>query len=313
MAVEQKQSKYDTLLAELKTEKMKNQQLTLEIEQLKHHNLPIPNPKQLWHDAQTTSMNSMVIRNTKQTTPLSNTTTPPINNGPASSNNAPTMPKTWAHATAQFRPSNPATVERRRLQATRVFSEPTGERGYEYVHIPRSRRLTRPEARRLLRRIGVDTARILDISYPAKNTIGLLTHVQYKAELEEANLTKHKVQIQTSFDPHDPDTIADRKHADLPKSERRALATTIHRDRCIRTLQYLRRPIAIAVARSFVEKGWIGEQDVPAHKFYDDRDDPSRAFRTQNSGDEIPTKSTSNAREAIHDETMADATPTENQ
>ncbi|KAG1329547.1 hypothetical protein G6F61_015064 [Rhizopus arrhizus] len=50
---------------------------------------------------------------------------------------------------------------RRRAAAARGFQPVSGEQGFEYVYIPRSRRMTYTEARRRLSRLGVDSWRIL--------------------------------------------------------------------------------------------------------------------------------------------------------
>ncbi|KAG0741450.1 hypothetical protein G6F24_016708 [Rhizopus arrhizus] len=52
---------------------------------------------------------------------------------------------------------------RRRAAAARGFQPVSGEQGFEYVYIPRSRRMTYTEARRRLSRLGVDSWRILDV------------------------------------------------------------------------------------------------------------------------------------------------------
>ncbi|KAG1282527.1 hypothetical protein G6F64_014143 [Rhizopus arrhizus] len=56
---------------------------------------------------------------------------------------------------------------RRRAAAARGFQPVTGEQGFEYIYIPRSRKMTYTEARRRLGRLGVDTWRVLDVSFPA--------------------------------------------------------------------------------------------------------------------------------------------------
>jgi hypothetical protein len=55
--------------------------------------------------------------------------------------------------------------------------------------------------------VGVDTARILDIIYPARDVLGLLVHVQYLPLITET-LKKQKITPLTNFDPVDSKHIA---------------------------------------------------------------------------------------------------------
>lgn len=58
------------------------------------------------------------------------------------------LPATWAAKTSAHRPRQKATTPARTIAAkARLFQEPSGPQGYEYVYLPRSRRMTRPEAR----------------------------------------------------------------------------------------------------------------------------------------------------------------------
>lgn len=68
----------------------------------------------------------------------------------------------------------PRSVE----SAARAFQEPTGPSGFDYVYIPRSRRLTRKKVRTRLQVMKIDPYRVLDITFPARSVVGLLTHAQ---------------------------------------------------------------------------------------------------------------------------------------
>ncbi|KAG1089288.1 hypothetical protein G6F39_011148 [Rhizopus arrhizus] len=67
---------------------------------------------------------------------------------------------------------------RRRTAAARGFQPVTGEQGFDYVYIPRSRKMTYTEARRRLGRLGVDNWRVLDVCFPAHSVVSLLVHLQ---------------------------------------------------------------------------------------------------------------------------------------
>ncbi|KAG0175673.1 hypothetical protein DFQ30_000001, partial [Apophysomyces sp. BC1015] len=52
-----------------------------------------------------------------------------------------------------------------------------------YLYIPCKQRLPRPEIRKYLYTIGIDSARVLDLAFPACNVTGLLVHDHYVQEL----------------------------------------------------------------------------------------------------------------------------------
>ncbi|KAG1165141.1 hypothetical protein G6F35_018948 [Rhizopus arrhizus] len=70
--------------------------------------------------------------------------------------------------------------------------------------------MTYTEARHRLSRLGVDSWRILDVCYPAHSVVGLLVHLQYKPALLSL-LEKAKIPTLDTFDPLDPDNLADPK------------------------------------------------------------------------------------------------------
>jgi len=191
-------------------------------------------------------------------------------------------PTTWAQRAA----NGPKIPNARRIAAAaRAFQPNTGPKGYEFVYIPRTRRLNRSEVRSRLRNVGVDTARILDIIYPARDVLGLLVHVQYLPLINET-LKKQKITPLTNFDPLDSKHIADPKHASLSTNDRKRLAAELHRDRLIRGLEKMRPHVRPAVARSYVEIGWIDENDIPSSNA-EDRNDAAAVFRMEESADDI--------------------------
>lgn len=175
-------------------------------------------------------------------------------------------------------PANGQTPSLGRIAAAaRVFQPISGPQGYEYIYITRNRRLDRADVRRRLRKLGLQTFRILDITFPTRAVIGLLAHVQYLPIVEEL-LTKANVDLVKGFDPTDPKHLSDPKHSSLAEADRRTLAMQIHRTRCIRALQFMRPQVATAVARTFSQVGWISDEDIPTFKYLD-LDDPANSFR----------------------------------
>jgi hypothetical protein len=174
-----------------------------------------------------------------------------------------TAASTWATRTAQHRPPQPRSAKKI-AAAARAFTpaDPNAPQGYDYVYIPRSRRLTFREARARLRTLGVDTFRVLDITFPARSVLGLLVHQQYRTDLE-SELAKAKIKP-IRFDPFDPAHIADPAHASKSKDERATLAIDLHTERCIRALRRMRYHLAVAVGRSFLEHGCIDDATLAA-------------------------------------------------
>ncbi|OAD68803.1 hypothetical protein PHYBLDRAFT_150393 [Phycomyces blakesleeanus NRRL 1555(-)] len=201
----------------------------------------------------------------------------------ASTSSAPTTPKepgteasTWATTAAAAHNSvvvptalsvckTPRPPSVRQVAASaRMFAIPTGPKGYQYVYIPRSRRLTHREVRNSLKTLGVDTGRILDINFPAKDVVGILVHNQY-AEKFQTTLTTVAIEILDAFDPLDPKNIADPKYKSLSDSELEEVAAELHSDRCMKALKYLRPHVAVPVGHFFCDQGWISKEDIPVH------------------------------------------------
>ncbi|CAO3684361.1 unnamed protein product [Umbelopsis ramanniana] len=159
--------------------------------------------------------------------------------------------KAKAHLPARKKPSAARSI----AASVRIFEPATGPSGYEYIYLSRNRRLNRSEARSHLRRLGLEPSRLLDISMPTRQVIGLLVHVQYAPKVHEV-LTKHGLEP-LDFNPTDPCHIADPKHSTLSGSDRQLLANSIHTDRMIRTLRYMRPEVASAVGRYFVDQKWL--------------------------------------------------------
>ncbi|KAG0844775.1 hypothetical protein G6F17_013546 [Rhizopus arrhizus] len=150
---------------------------------------------------------------------------------------------------------------RRRAAAARGFQPVSGEQGFEYVYIPRSRRMTYTEARHRLSRLGVDSWRILDVCYPAHSVVGLLVHLQYKPALLSL-LEKAKIPTLDTFDPLDPDNLADPKFDSVSAEERSHAISLINDDRSRKALERLRYPVAVSVSRYLLAQALVSDETV---------------------------------------------------
>ncbi|KAI9363593.1 hypothetical protein BD770DRAFT_407172 [Pilaira anomala] len=192
-------------------------------------------------------------------------------NGHNSPNNGPTTPKlgekdlsifgsTWADKTAASTPKRSAapTSHKKRVSAARAFQslEFKGEQGFAYVYLGRSRKITRSEVRSRLRRSGVDTGRILDVSFPASGVLGVLMHVQYVKEFT-ATMKKVSAQVFDTFDP----ILSILRIWPIPNGRAQQMHSLVY-DRAIDSLSFLRPLLVGPVARSFLQLGWIDEDDL---------------------------------------------------
>lgn len=163
--------------------------------------------------------------------------------------------------TTVVRRRKPPVSERTRLATARAFAPPRPSdttSGYAYVYIPRSRRMDRKDIRQRFHNLGIDTARILDISFPARSVIGVLIHSEYQSEFLEL-LAASKVKPTEAFNPCAQDHIADPRYNDMSIPQRAQLAADLQQDRCTRTLHFLRPYLVRSVAQYFVQQKWITE------------------------------------------------------
>jgi hypothetical protein len=164
---------------------------------------------------------------------------------------APAATAQWTEVVKR-KPKEKKVTPKRKEAISRGFNPVSGEQGYEYIYINRSRRFTRVQVRDNLRLLGIETSRILDVAFPASGIIGLLVHVQYK-DLLVAILAKAKVYPVSNFDPTDPKHIADPAHANKSEEERQVIAMRAHMDRCLRALHLL----FLLQRHSLLPVGWI--------------------------------------------------------
>ncbi|KAG2192063.1 hypothetical protein INT47_006506 [Mucor saturninus] len=142
----------------------------------------------------------------------------------------------------------------KRIAAARPFQslEDKGPQGFQYVYIGRSRKIIRSEVRSRLGRSGIDTGRILDVTFPASGVLGLLMHLWPKVDAT----------LFPNFDPLDPKHLADPQYMAMSHDERCQKMHDIVNNRAIDTLSFLRPLVVGAVARSFVDLGWIDDQNA---------------------------------------------------
>ncbi|KAG0161806.1 hypothetical protein DFQ30_005443, partial [Apophysomyces sp. BC1015] len=100
------------------------------------------------------------------------------------------------------------------------------------------------QMRACLRRFGIDNSQILDILYPARQTIGVLVHNDFVATLLEKFRAVNIQQVE--FDPLDTKHIYDPKYKDATDDEKLQVAQELRFNRAKRALNHIRAPIKYA-------------------------------------------------------------------
>ncbi|KAI7861228.1 hypothetical protein BDF14DRAFT_1705709, partial [Spinellus fusiger] len=133
---------------------------------------------------------------------------------------------------------------------------PTGAQGFQYIYIPHSHKMQCKEVCNCLHCLGVDTSRILDISFPARSVLGLLVHDQFASNIHEL-LEKVQVKILDNFDPMSPEHLADPRFETCTDSELANHAHMIHLQCCCCALVHMKYTLVSPVLCSFVSFGWM--------------------------------------------------------
>jgi regulator of replication initiation timing len=185
--------------------------------------------------------------------------------GAATKPSATVTTNAWTEVVKRKTAPKPKVVTKKQKEAiSRGFNAVSGPQGFTFVYINRSRRYNRTEVRKNLRLLGVEASRVLDVMFPARDIIGLLVHVQFEPVLK-ATLAAAKVAVIDNFDPTSSEHLADPKYATQNADTRTVIAMGLHRDRCLRALEFLKKkekaPVG-PVAREFLSAGWIDEEDI---------------------------------------------------
>lgn len=176
----------------------------------------------------------------------------------------PTMAQVVAAANKKKAPAKKVLSATKLATIARPFVTNTGPSGFKFVYIGRSRKITRADTRSRFKQCGIDNSRVLDINFPAHGVIGVLVHVQY-ADTFASVMKKVGAELITSFDPLDPDNLANPIYASYSEEARMDVAIELQHNRCINALKYLSksRPYQVKpVGSSLVELGYISAEDV---------------------------------------------------
>ena len=155
----------------------------------------------------------------------------------------------------------PKASPRSRDIAARLFTPISESQGFKYVYLPCRAREKYSDVRKKLKSLKIDSARILDVHYPAQKMIALLVHNDY-SDIIMKRFTDVGVKPIKDFDPTDASVIRDPALAGLDITAKLLKARDLQRSRCLRALEHIRRPVCFAVAGDFLSRGWILDEDL---------------------------------------------------
>ncbi len=146
----------------------------------------------------------------------------------------------------------------------RQFSSPAEPTSFKLIHVPVRHHLPLQQLRSNLRRLHINTRRILDIHYSDRNLASFLIHIGYETELR-SHLSKFNIAVRDDFDPLYPSIICDPTFVNEPidRKVQHARKAFLHRI-CV-ALRRFRAPIYNAAANFFVRSGLIDLDDLASY------------------------------------------------
>ncbi|CEG74418.1 hypothetical protein RMATCC62417_09642 [Rhizopus microsporus] len=90
----------------------------------------------------------------------------------------------------------------------RTFSLPSSNQSFKYLYVPAQRRIPISQLRSRLRRLHINSSRVLGIHYPNHHLVALLLHNDYESELH-SQLNKFTITVRDEYDPLDPANLRD--------------------------------------------------------------------------------------------------------
>jgi hypothetical protein len=137
--------------------------------------------------------------------------------------------------------------------------------GYSFVYYTTKTRRPIKDLRKMLRSLGLNNSRVLDIQYPTSRITSFLVHNDYILDFTTAlNQHGHGSSPSLEFDPYDPANLMDPKFASLSRDLRVQKAREVENLRCRRSASFVRRSVRVSVARSFLEKERINQTQFDA-------------------------------------------------
>ncbi|KAI8991162.1 hypothetical protein BDF20DRAFT_843074, partial [Mycotypha africana] len=152
---------------------------------------------------------------------------------------------------------NPAA----RRAAARSFQAESANQGFQYIYLPSRVREPLSVVRSKLSKLNIDTSRILDIQFPAKKIVGLLVHNDYAPTIRN-RFRKARLITIDDFDPLSANVLHLPEPCSLSDTEKTAKAREYHLNRCLHALDFIRKPVSFAVAKTFLANSWITDDHL---------------------------------------------------
>ncbi|KAI8971205.1 hypothetical protein BDB01DRAFT_909638, partial [Pilobolus umbonatus] len=173
------------------------------------------------------------------------------------SNASPTAIISYASITAKSTPKRRTTASKKAI--ARSFMPLSTTQGFQFLYLHSRGKEPISVMRTKLRKLGIQSGRILDIHYPDNHVVGLLVHNDYAPEVTEI-LSKYGITIDSNFNPLSPSILRDPKLATLSDSETTLKAAEIHQNRLIHIIKRVSNlPRQLAIARNFLSSQWISQ------------------------------------------------------
>ncbi|KAF1797530.1 hypothetical protein FB192DRAFT_1400325 [Mucor lusitanicus] len=127
---------------------------------------------------------------------------------------------------------------------------------YTVLYLYRAYRMSHSQYRENLAAIGIDSTRILAVTFPARGISSILIPIDYKADILQI-LQDNNVPQALDFNPLDYKHIADSRFRAMSIPQLTCIAAAVHTDRCIRTVRYVKKHNVAGVLKFFLSQSWI--------------------------------------------------------
>lgn len=138
----------------------------------------------------------------------------------------------------------------------RLFTPVSENQGFQYLYLPLRGRKPFKEIRAELKQAHINSGSVIDIHYPSPKVVALLVHNDFAEKALEL-LKAENVHPLKHFDPLDHKHLMNPEFKDANIEVRTQQMQMIFDKQINRTLDFLRPPVKLAVARDFQKKGWI--------------------------------------------------------
>jgi hypothetical protein len=132
---------------------------------------------------------------------------------------------------------------------------------FNYVYFENKFRTKISTLRNDLRKVGIDTGRILDIHYPSRGVVAMLMHIDYIPTLT-AIFAKYNRKPLDKYDHFSASHVTTSAHDTFTENEKATLSKNYQQTRLGRALTHMRPQIRKTVAKAFALHGWLNDDQI---------------------------------------------------